>query len=344
MTGPVTTLPATAPLNRTPEGMTYGVLVPHFGEHATRDRIVAGSKRAEELGFDAVWVRDHLLWKPHGIEGTNRTFIEPLACLNAIGAVTRRIFLGSAVLIPLRWPLKLAQDLASMTYLHGDRLIAGLGMGSNHAELAAAGFNREQRKLIFTEMVQIVRRVWKEDNVSFAGKFFQFEDVTIEPKPRARIPIWYGGTTRASVRTTVAYCDAWMPGRIPLATLDDRLALLAELEAESGRSITRAVIPLVKVDTDRKRARANLDIQALAGSSEASKTWILPPGGFQTIEDVRGIIVVGEPDEVVEQIVEIAERGIDHFVFDLRLQFDRYEETIELIAERVLPVLKANRV
>ena len=332
------------PLDRTAEGMTYGVLVPHFGEHASPERIVNGSRRAEELDFDAVWVRDHLLWKPHGMEGIDRTFIEPLACLNSIGAVTERIFLGTAVLIPLRWPLKLAQDLAAMSYLHGGRVIAGLGMGSNHAELAAAGFNREQRKLIFTEMAQIVRRVWTEDEVSFDGEFFRFENVTITPKPRQPIPVWYGGTTRASVRTTVALCDAWMPGRIPLATLDDRLALLAELEAAAERRITRSIIPLVKVDTDRKRARAHVDIAALAGSSEASKTWIAPEGGFQTIEDIRGIAVIGEPDEVVEQIVEIGQRGIDHFVFDLRLQFDRYEATLELIAERVLPALKAARV
>jgi alkanesulfonate monooxygenase SsuD/methylene tetrahydromethanopterin reductase-like flavin-dependent oxidoreductase (luciferase family) len=332
------------PLDRTEHGMTYGVLVPHFGEHADPGRIIGGSVRAEELGFDAIWVRDHLLWKPHGMEGTDRTFIEPLACLNSIGSVTERIFLGSAVLIPLRCPLKLAQDLAAMSYLHGPRIIAGLGMGSNHAELAAAGFNREQRKLIFTEMVQIVNRAWREDEVSFEGEFFSFENVTLRPKPRAEIPIWYGGTSRASVRTTVALCDAWMPGRIPLATLDNRLELLAELEAEAGKRITRSIIPLVKVDTDRRRARADIDIDALAGSSEASKTWIQPDGGFQTIEDIRGIAVIGEPEEVVEQIVEIAERGIDHFVFDLRMQFDRYEATLELLAERVLPALKAAHV
>lgn len=332
------------PLDRTEAGMTYGVLVPHFGEHASPDRIVRGSKLAEDLGFDAVWVRDHLLWKPHGMEGTDRTFIEPLASLNSIGAVTERIHLGTAVLIPLRWPLKLAQDLAAMSYLHGGRVIAGLGMGSNHAELAAAGFNREQRKLIFTEMAQIVRRVWAEDDVTFDGEFFHFENVSIEPKPRRPIPIWYGGTTRASVRNTIANCDAWMPGRIPLATLDDRLQLLAELEEETGRQITRSVIPLVKVDRDRQRARAGIDIAALAGSSEASKNWIQPEGGFQTIEDIRGIAVIGEPDEVVEQIVEIAERGMDHFVFDLRMQFDRYEETLELIAERILPALRAAKV
>ncbi len=342
MTAVVTNVPR--PLDRSAEGMTYGVLVPHFGAEASAARIVAGSRRAEELGFDAVWVRDHLLWKPHDMEGTDRTFIEPLAALNSIGAVTSRILLGTAVLIPLRWPLKLAQDLAAMSYLHGGRVIAGLGMGSNHAELAAAGFNREQRKLIFTEMAQIIRRAWTEDDMTFRGEFFQFENVTITPKPATPIPIWYGGTTRASVRTTIALCDAWMPGRIPLATLDDRLQLLGELEAEAGRRVTRSIIPLVKVDRDRHRARAGIDVEALAGSSEASKNWIQPPGGFESIEDIRGIAVVGEPSEVVEQIAEIAERGIDHFVFDLRMQFDQYEESLDLIAERVLPALKSARV
>jgi alkanesulfonate monooxygenase SsuD/methylene tetrahydromethanopterin reductase-like flavin-dependent oxidoreductase (luciferase family) len=331
-------------LDRTSNGMTYGVLVPHFGEHASRERIVDGSRLAEQVGFDAVWVRDHLLWKPHAMEGTDRTFIEPLASLNSIGAVTERILLGTSVLIPLRWPLKLAQDLAAMSYLHGNRVIAGLGMGSNPAELAAAGFRREQRKLIFTEMAQIIRKAWSEDDVSFAGDFFSFEGVTITPKPDTMIPIWYGGTTRASVRTSVAHCDAWMPGRIPLETLDDRLQLLGELESETGRRITRSIIPLVKIDTDRSRARADIDVGALAGSSEASKTWIQPKGGFQTIEDIRGIAVVGEPDEVVQQISEIAERGVDHLVFDLRLQFERYEETLELIGQRVLPQLRAAKV
>jgi len=331
-------------LQRSSAGMTYGLLVPHFGEHATRERVLGVGPLAEQAGFDAVWVRDHLLWKPHAMEGTDLTFIEPLAALAAAAAQTRRVVLGTAVLIPLRWPLKLAQDLAALSYLAGGRVIGGLGMGSNHAELAAAGFSRETRKKVFVETTEICRRVWAEDNVSWKGDLFEFEDVTIRPKPVEPIPIWYGGTTRASVRNAVGYCDAWMPGRIPLATLDDRLEYLAELEAEAGRRLVRSIIPLVKIDTDRTRARAGLDVAALAGSSEASKEWIAPPGGFQTLEDLSGIVAFGEPDEVVEQIVEIGSRGIDHFVFDLRAQFDRFEQTVELIAERVLPALRAARV
>lgn len=321
--------------------MTYGVLVPHFGEHATRERILGSGALAERLGFDAVWVRDHLLWKPHGMEGTDLTFIEPLEVLAALAATTSRVVLGTAVLIPLRWPLKLAQDLAALSYLSDGRVAAGLGMGSNHAELASAGFSRETRKQVFIETAAILRKVWAEDEASFDGERFSFRDITIRPKPVAPIPLWYGGTTRASVRNAVAHCDAWMPGRIPLATLDDRLAYLADLEAEQGRRLVRSIIPLVKVDRDRSRARSGLDVAALAGSSEASKDWIAPPGGFRTLDDLGGILAAGEPDEVVDQIAVIAERGIDHFVFDLRMQFETFEQSLELIAERVLPQLRA---
>jgi probable F420-dependent oxidoreductase len=333
------------PLDRTADGMTYGVLVPHFGAEASPRRIIDGAVLAEQAGFDAVWVRDHLLWTPHGMEGDDPTFVEPLAVLAAIASRTSRIFLGTAVLIPLRWPLKLAQDLASLSYLAGGRVVAGLGLGSGQKEMGAVGFNRSQRKRIFVETTEIVRKVWSTDHVTHDGEMFPFEDVTIRPKPADPIPLWYGGTTRVSVENSVQYCDGWMPGRIPLATLDDRLELLRESSEAAGAHVTKSIIPLVKVDKSAGQARKDIDIEALAGSSEASKTWIAPPsGGFDTIDDLRGILTVGDPDEVIEQIAELASRGMDHFVFDLRLQHDRYEETVELIASDVLPKLRAAKI
>jgi probable F420-dependent oxidoreductase len=333
------------PLARRADGsLTFGVLIPHFGDHASLTRIVDGSRRAEELGFDAVWVRDHLLWTPHAHESSNITFIEPLMALAAISAVTRRIFLGSAVLIPLRWPLKLAQDLAALSYLSGGRVIAGLGAGHKHAELAAAGFDADQRMEILSETVEIVRRIWTEDTVSHAGPLFPFDEVRIEPKPDPMIPLWYGGTTRASVRRAAAQYDGWMPGGIPLATLDDRLAYLGEQLAETGRQASVGIIPRFRISKDRAEARRGLDVAALSSGSEGSKWWIQPPGGFNTIDDLRGILVVGEPEECAEQILQIAERRVDHFVFDLRSQFDRYEASLELIAERVLPAVRSQLV
>lgn len=315
--------------------MKFGVLLPHFGKEASPSRLVDGSRMCEELGFDSVWVRDHLLWHPHGMERAGLKFVEPFITLAAIAAVTRKILLGTAVIIPVRWPLKLAQELASLSYMAGGRVIAGVGLGSTPAELAAAGLNGEQRVEILRETVEILRLIWKEDNASYKGKIFSFEDVTIEPKPVEPIPIFYGGGTRASVRRVAEYCDGWIPGRVPMATFDDRLKYLRQL---TDRKIVLGNIPIVRIDKDRARARADIDVRALAGSSEGTPHWIKPPSGrFDTIEDLEGLLVVGDPDDCAAEIEKFRQRGVEHFVFDLRLQYHRFEESLKLIGEELLP-------
>lgn len=331
------------PLDRAVNGrLSYGLILPHFGEHASARRLLDGAVMAEEAGFDALWVRDHLLWAPHGIDGENRTFVEPLTVLAAIAARTTRIFLGTAVLIPLRWPLKLAQDLASLSYLAGGRVIAGLGLGSGQQELSAVGFQRRHRKRIFVETTEIVQRIWSEADVTHEGELFSFENVTIEPKPAAPIPIWYGGTTDKSVENSVQYCDGWMPGRIPLHVFQQRTAYLQRLCAESGAVVTRGIIPLVKIGATHEAAISGLDIQALAGSSEGSDLWRKPgvAAGEETLEDLEGVIAAGTPEEITEQVMRLAALGLDHFVFDFRLQFEEFERCIELAATEVLPRLK----
>lgn len=313
----------------------FGVLLPHFGKEASPSRLIDGSRMCEELGFDSVWVRDHLLWHPHGMERAGLKFVEPFITLAAIAAVTKKILLGTAVIIPVRWPLKLAQDLASLSYMAGGRVIAGVGLGSTPAELAAAGFNGEDRVEILKETVEILRLIWKENNASYRGKIFSFEDVTIEPKPVEPIPIFYGGGTRASVRRVAEYCDGWIPGRVPMATFDDRLKHLSQL---TDRKIVLGNIPIVRIDKDRARARADIDVRALAGSSEGTPHWVKPPSGkFETIEDLEGLLVVGDPDDCAAEIEKFRHRGVEHFVFDLRLQYHRYEESLTLIGEELLP-------
>lgn len=318
--------------------MQFGTLVPHFGKHVTRDRIIRMSRRAEELGLDSVWVRDHLLWRPHGMEGTDVTFVEPFTCLAAIGAVTSRITLGTGVVIPVRWPLKLAQNFASLSYLAGGRVIAGIGLGANKQELAAAGLDVDQRKEIYTDTIAILRKIWSEDHVSFEGKVFRFEDITIGPKPIAHIPILYGGTSRAAVRRAVESADGWYCGRLPLATLDDRLDYMHRLEEQHGKKMEVIIQPIISINRSRARARKRIDVDAMAHSSEGASQWILPPkGGFETIEDLEGLVCVGTPDEVAEEIHKLHKRGVSHVVFDLRLQFEEYEEALELLAKEVIP-------
>lgn len=321
--------------------MDFGVLLPHYGAHCERRRIIDGSKRLEAIGFDAVWVRDHLLWSPHGMEGSDRTFLDAFGTLACVAGATDRIALGTAVLIPIRSALKVAQDFATLSFLADRPVHAGFGMGSNRAELATAGFDVDQRSTVFAETVEICKKVWSEDDVSYSGEVFQCSNVSLSPKPTAPVVTWYGGTTRASVRRAAAYCDGWLPGRLPMATLDDRLSLLEQLGAARGRPLRWGAIPVVCIDVDRDRAFERVDVPALATSSEGSARWIKPPSGeFRTAADLEGLLVAGNPDDVVTEIRKFEARGIDQFVFDLRLQFDRYEEKVELIAREVLPIFR----
>jgi len=321
--------------------MEIGVLLPHFGAHANIETLIEGSRRIEAMGYDSLWVRDHILWTPHEMEGTDLTFLEPLMTLAAISSVTSRVKLGTAVLIPIRWPLKVAQNLAALSVLSNGRVVAGYGLGNNPREFAAAGLNREDREEIFAETIDILRRVWSSDHVFFEGKVFQFEDITLQPKPVAPIPLVYGGTTQASIRRALASMDGWLPGRIPLATLDDRLRYLAERSAEAGRNLSVGVVPLVKVDRDRMRARQNIDVAALAQSSAGAKFWKPPASGsFTTIEDLEGLVIAGTPEECKQELTKFAERGLDYVVVDLRLDFPRYLEQLELLAETDLDEIK----
>jgi len=313
----------------------FGVLLPHFGKDASPSRLIDGSRMCEELGFDSLWVRDHLVWHPHGMEKAGLKFVEPFITLAAVAAVTKKVILGTAVLIPVRWPLKLAQNLASLSYIAGGRVIAGIGLGFTPSELSAVGLNGEDRAQIVRETVAICHQIWEENQASYRGKLFSFDNVTIEPKPTGPIPFFYGGSTRGSIRRVAEYCDGWIPGRVPMATFDDRVKYLRTL---TERKISLGNIPIVCIEKDRAKALAKINIKELAGSSEGSPHWIKPPSGrFETIQDLEGLLIVGNPDDCAKEIDKFVARDVEHLVIDLRLQYDHYEETLKLISEELLP-------
>ena len=318
--------------------MEFGALVPHFGVHANRDALLDSARLLDRLGFDSLWVRDHMLWSPHKIEDDSWDFLEPFITLAGIASITEGIKLGTAVLIPVRHPLKLAQDLASLSWISQGRVIAGIGLGSNPKELGAAGIRLQDREEVFVETLEICRQVWAADNVSWEGKRFHLEDATIRPKPFKPIPVWYGGSSRAAVRRAMVHCDGWIPGRMPLNTLDDRLSYLRELKVSHSKSVSLAYMAFVCIDEDRQIARRCVDIQALASSWPGHKTWLKPlPSNPYDTDDVLGLAITGNPDDIVQGIRKLDARGVEHFVFDLRFQFGSFDERIQLIADEVLP-------
>lgn len=326
----------------------YGLLLPHFGEHADKHKLLEGSKLAEELGFDSVWVRDHLIFEPHGeFEKANRDFYDPLITLTAIGAVTDRIELGTGSLIPYRHPLQTALIGGTMTQLFGPRVIFGMGAGTFDQEFEAVGMGHVQsRPDLVKSQAHILRKVWTENNVSYKDEFYEFEDVTIEPKPAGGpIPYWYCGNTPASARRAVDHCDGWMPGRITLPTFRKRVETLEQLSAEQGRKRpTVAVIPPTSVDHDAEKAWSYINIPGLldwANNGPGGRFWVKPESGkFEKAEDLEGSLIAGTPEDAVRECKKYEEAGNEHLVFDFRFKFDQWFEQIELIGKEVLPQLR----
>jgi probable F420-dependent oxidoreductase len=333
----------TSPLARTENGMTFGVLMPHFGSHASPKRVLDAARSIERLGYDAAWCRDHLLWHPHGHEESGDvTFLEPLVTLAAVGALTKRIVVGTSVLIPVRSPLRLAQEFATLAHLTEGRVHLGIGAGHEVAELVASGVDPSRRRQTVIETVELVRRLWGEDEVSYDGDIFSFDDVTIRPRPPAQIPILFGGPSRAAVRIAAEHCDGWIAGIVPLETLDARLELLRETQAGSGRRLLLNAVPRLRISTDRQSVRAGLDVGRMF--HEMVGNWLPKPAGYQTLDDVRGAFFAGEPGDIIEAVLEYDRRGFDHFVFDLRDQFDTFDASLELIAERVIPEIRSSTI
>ena len=192
----------------------FGILLP------TREAVMSGrsdpsmifqlAERAESLGFDSVWVGDSLTARPR---------IEALTTLAAVGARTRRVRLGTSVfLAALRHPILLAHQLASLDWLTGGRIDLGIGYGrrkepKQEHEFEILGLSASARIKMSEELVQIMRRVWRENDVSHSGRFTRFEHVTLEPKPiqPGGVPIWLASNNvEPGLRRVGRLADGWL--------------------------------------------------------------------------------------------------------------------------------------
>ncbi len=316
----------------------FGLLLPHFGDHANYASVFDFSQRVEELGFHSVWVRDHLSFSPHGFEGVSSTFLEPFTTLAAIAARTTRLMLGTGVIIPFRHPLVTSQLFGTLSYVAKGRIIAGIGAGGVKKPFFVTGIPHEKRFAYCKEMVDILRLTWSGPKVSYKGEFFQFEDATIDPRPAPDTPIWYGGSSAGSVRRALEYCGGWFPGRCPLRTLDIRLKDLRDGAAAAGkRRMEAAIIPVVSIDKDRAGALAKINVKGLLDEAKARPAW---KGPFETADDLEGILIAGSPKDCIREVQKLVDREMDVVVFDFRLTPTEYEQSVEILGREVLPAFR----
>jgi alkanesulfonate monooxygenase SsuD/methylene tetrahydromethanopterin reductase-like flavin-dependent oxidoreductase (luciferase family) len=321
----------------------YGIVLPHFGADPHPTRMIDVARMAEAHGFDSLWVRDRLAaGAPHGLllEAGGTVFYEPLLTLAATAAVTTTITLGTAVLLPNRHPLRLAQQVGTLAQLAPGRVVIGLGLGVGASNFTSVGLDYDARRELLRETVQLLRGWEPGTERHHVGDHFSFGPVGIDPAVPTRLPVYYGGVSRAAVRRAFEYADGWIAGRLPRDTFRARMRLVDRYRADTGRSLDIATMPITLVDDGDGTLTGTAEDAAaqLARSAEGAADWIKPPSGrFETLEDLSGLLIAGDPEHCAREVRSILESGATHIVFDLRLVFERIERQIELLAQEVLP-------
>ena len=321
----------------------FGLLVPHFGLEADQDLLIEGARLAERSGFDSLWVRDHLVFHPHGMEGTDRTFIEPFITLTYLAGKTERIGLGAATIIPFRHPINMAYSVASMSWMTRRKFDLGIGAGTFDHEFAVIGQADEDRVAMMKEQVLIARELWAGKTVEWKSDRYTFNDVDLKPQPVQPVAVWWGGATPAAARLAVDFCEGWLPGRITFPTYKLRMRKIKEMCDEQGKPmIMTGAVPVTSIDDTYESAVQRLNVPGLIKNANAQKFWVKPKSGeFTKIEELDGSILAGTPDDIVKGVQRYQELGCDLLVFDFRMRFPDYLKQIEILAKEVLPRVQA---
>jgi alkanesulfonate monooxygenase SsuD/methylene tetrahydromethanopterin reductase-like flavin-dependent oxidoreductase (luciferase family) len=323
--------------------LRYGLLLPHFGPFASPRFLLRAADEAERYGFDSLWVRDHILFEPHWMEGEDRTFIEPFVAMTAVAGVTEKIALGTSALIPHRHPIYAAQLAASLSFLAGEnRVIIGFGAGNFDFEFRAIELDHPYRPEVTREHALIMQKLWTEERVDWKSDLYRFENANVTPRPRTQIPIWYCGNTPASVRRAVEFCQGWAPGRITLNTLARRTRQLRQQAALAGVEVpTVSAHPITSIGRNRQDALQKVNLAGMLDEANHFKFWVKPPSGrFETVADLEGALLAGGAAEIIESTRQLQAAGLEHLVYDLRFNFHEWDECIRVLGEEVLPALR----
>ena len=187
-----------------------GVILPNFGERASRDGVARVADAAEELGFDSVWATEHLLVGVEAVERFGRT-LDSLTTLAWLAARVGRVGLGTSVLIlPLHHPVRLAKEATTLQELSGGRLRLGVGVGWHQAEFDFLGVGLADRGRRADESIRLMRALWAGER-EFDGDYWSFEDATFGPLPDLPPEIWVGGESPRALRRARELGDVWHP-------------------------------------------------------------------------------------------------------------------------------------
>jgi len=278
---------------------------------------------AETLGYDSLWLQERIVG--------DFIMLEPVTLLSYVAAITSKLRLGtSVILLPLRNPLQLAKAYATLDCMSGGRAVMGVGLGGGHlgSHEDVFGYTREHRVTRFSEAVQIMKLLWTEPKSSFQGQYWNFRDISMEPKPiqKPHLPLWFGGHHENALRRAVKYGNGWMgAGSSSSSAFIRESAMIRRFLDEARRdpaSFTYGKRVYLAVDKDKVRAERRL------------REWF--QRRYKNADLGPRVSIWGSREECTEKIQELVRAGAQHIVFNP--MFDEMEH-LEVCAKEIMPHL-----
>jgi probable F420-dependent oxidoreductase len=258
--------------------MRVGINLINFGPGTGPETLARSAELAETLGYHLVMISDHIAITPDVATRYPAPFYDPFTALAWLAGLTRRVELGTTVIIvPYRHPLATARVAANIDRLSGGRLIFGIGVGWARQEFEALGLPFHKRGAMTEDYLAAIKTAWTHDIASHDGPFVSFHHVGTAPRPlrQPHPPVWVGGASPAALRRAVLHGDAWHPIRIRLDWLRDQgLPQLRELARAAGKPVP-ALCPRIRLRltespvADPDRAAGEGTIEQVHGDFEA---------------------------------------------------------------------------
>jgi coenzyme F420-dependent glucose-6-phosphate dehydrogenase len=306
---------------------------------------------AEEVGFDSVFVSDHL--QPWRHDGGHAPFA--MTWLGALGARTERITIGTSVLTPtFRYhPAIVAQAFATLGCLFPGRVVLGMGTGEslNEVALGLTWPEGKERFARFREAVALIRRLWSEERVTHEGEYYRTDKATIYDRPDQPVPLYLAGSGPAATRYAGRVGDGYITtsGKAPELYTDTLLPAVAEGAAKAGRQVSDLDMMIevkVSFDHDRDAAMAATHVWGALALTPEQKSGVDDPVEMQRLADELPVertasrfIVSTDPDEHVAAIKRYVDLGFTHLVF--HAPGPDQERFLRLYGAEILPRLRA---